>query len=121
IRETDMMAGAVEQLRAVWEAEARPHLGRRVAISVRNSPQPIVGTLDLITENGLLLEDADGHKVGISYRRISAIEVVPAWRRPDEDEARGLGEAGVERALGGTAQERRGSVGVRTASRAGAG
>jgi hypothetical protein len=78
IRETDMMAGAVEQLRAVWEAEARPHLGRRVAISVRNSPQPIVGTLDLITENGLLLEDADGHKVGISYRRISAIEVVPA-------------------------------------------
>ena len=74
IRETDMMAAAVEQLRAVWEAEARPHLGRRVAISVRNAPQPIVGTLSQITENGLLLLNADSQKVGVSYRRISAIE-----------------------------------------------
>jgi hypothetical protein len=74
IRETDMMAAAVEQLRAVWEAEARPHLGRRVAVSVRNAPAPIVGTLSQITENGLLLLDADSQKVGVSYRRISAIE-----------------------------------------------
>jgi hypothetical protein len=74
IRETDMMAAAVEQLRTVWEAEARPHLGRRVAISVRNAPEPIVGTLSQITENGLLLLDADSQKVGVSYRRISAIE-----------------------------------------------
>lgn len=78
IRETDMMPGAVEQLRTVWEAEAQPHLGRRVAISVRNAPEPIVGTLSQITENGLLIVDADSHKVGISYRRISAIEVTPA-------------------------------------------
>lgn len=74
IRETDMMAAAVEQLRAVWEAEARPHLGRRVAISVRNAPDPIVGTLSQITENGLLILDRDSQKVGVSYRRISAIE-----------------------------------------------
>lgn len=74
IRETDMMAAAVEQLRAVWEVEARPHLGRRVAISVRNAREPIVGTLSQITENGLLLLDADSQKVGVSYRRISAIE-----------------------------------------------
>ena len=74
IRETDMMAAAVEQLRAVWEAEARPHLGRRVAVSVRNAPEPIVGTLSQITENGLLILDADSQKVGVSYRRISAIE-----------------------------------------------
>ncbi|HTK92018.1 MAG TPA: hypothetical protein VL948_17420 [Verrucomicrobiae bacterium] len=74
IRETDMMAAAVEQLRAVWELEARPHLGRRVAISVRNAREPIVGTLSQITENGLLLLDAESQKVGVSYRRISAIE-----------------------------------------------
>ena len=78
IRETDMMAGAVEQLRMVWEAEAQPHLGRRVAISVRNAPEPIVGTLAQITENGLLIVDGESHKVGVSYRRISAIEVAPA-------------------------------------------
>lgn len=78
IRETDMMAGAVEQLRMVWETEAQPHLGRRVSISVRNSPEPIVGTLSQITENGLLILDRDSQKVGISYRRISAIEVPPA-------------------------------------------
>lgn len=78
IRETDMMPGAVEQLRTVWEAEARPHLGRRVAISVRNAPEPIVGTLSQITENGLLVVDGDSHKIGVSYRRISAIEVTPA-------------------------------------------
>ena len=74
IRESDMMAGAVEQLRTVWEAEAQPHLGRQVAISVRNAPEPIVGTLSQITENGLLVVDGDSHKIGISYRRISAIE-----------------------------------------------
>jgi hypothetical protein len=74
IRETDMMAAAVEQLRAAWELEARPHLGRRVAVSVRNAREPIVGTLSQITENGLLLLDADSQKVGVSYRRISAIE-----------------------------------------------
>lgn len=78
IRETDMLPGAVEQLRTVWEAEARPHLGRRVAISVRNAPEPIVGTLSQITENGLLVVDGDSHKIGVSYRRISAIEVTPA-------------------------------------------
>ena len=78
IRETDMMPGAVEQLRTVWEAEARPHLGRRVAISVRNAPEPIVGTLSQITENGLLVVDGESHKIGVSYRRISAIEVTPA-------------------------------------------
>jgi hypothetical protein len=78
IRETDMMPGAVEQLRTVWEAEARPHLGRRVAIFVRNAPEPIVGTLSQITENGLLVVDGDSHKIGVSYRRISAIEVTPA-------------------------------------------
>jgi hypothetical protein len=78
IRETDMMAGAVEQLRTVWEAEAQPLLGRRVAISVRNAPEPIVGTLAQITENGLLILDGDSHKVGVSYRRISAIEATPA-------------------------------------------
>ena len=48
-----------------------------MAISVRNAPEPIVGTLAQITENGLLVLDADSHKIGVSYRRISAIEAAP--------------------------------------------
>jgi hypothetical protein len=37
-----------------------------------------VGTLAQITENGLLILDGDSQKVGVSYRRISAIEAASA-------------------------------------------
>jgi len=74
IRESDMLPGAVDQLRTVWQAEAEPLVGRRVSVSVRNAPEPIEGTLSQITADGLLLLDDDGKKTGISYRRISAIE-----------------------------------------------
>jgi len=74
IRESDMLLGAVEGLRAVWRTEAEPYLGQRVLVSVRNSPEPVAGTLSQITDDGLLLLDADGKRVGVSYRRISAVE-----------------------------------------------
>ena len=74
IRESDMLQGTVDQLRAMWQAEAEPLVGRRVSVSVRNAPEPVMGTLSQITGDGLLLLDDDGKKMGISYRRISAIE-----------------------------------------------
>lgn len=63
----------LEQLGTVWRAEAEPHVGRRVLVSVMNSPEPIAGVLTQVTDDGLLL-DQDGRRVGITYRRISAIE-----------------------------------------------
>lgn len=77
IQEFRDVAGAFDQLRDVWKAEAQPHLGRRVVVSVRNSPQPLAGWLAQVTDDGVLLDDG-GRQVGVSYRRISAIE--PAGR-----------------------------------------
>lgn len=70
----------IEQLGTVWRTEAEPHVGRRVLVSVMNAPEPIAGVLTQVTPDGLLL-DQDGRRVGITYRRISAIE---AEREPTE-------------------------------------
>ena len=59
---------------AVSRAKAEPYLGQRVLVSVRNSTLPIAGTVLDVTNDGVLLED-NGREVGVSYRRISAIEV----------------------------------------------
>jgi hypothetical protein len=84
IRESIMMAEALAQLRAVWEAEARPYLGRRVLVSVRNASEPVAGSLSQIAPDGLLLLDDAGRRVGIGYRRISAIDADRvAVARPD--------------------------------------
>jgi hypothetical protein len=74
IRESDMMAAAVAQLRAVWEAEAQPYLGQRVLVSVRNSSEPVIGALSQIAPDGLLLLGDGGKRIGVGYRRISAID-----------------------------------------------
>jgi hypothetical protein len=71
IQEFDQIA---EMLWAVTKARAEPYLARRVLVSVKNSPHPIVGTVLEVTDDGVLLEQ-DGREVGISYRRISGIEV----------------------------------------------
>jgi hypothetical protein len=73
IQEFREIAGTFDHLRTVWKAEAEPHLGRRVVVSVRNSPHPIAGRLEQVTDDGVLLDDA-GRQVGVSYGRISAIE-----------------------------------------------
>ena len=61
----------------VWKAEAETYLGRRVLVSVRNSPHPIAGTLVEVTDEGVLLEDGR-QQVGVSYRRVLAIEPDPS-------------------------------------------
>jgi len=62
-----------EMLWPVLKAEAEPYLGQRVLVSVKNSPRPIAGTVLEVTNDGVLLEE-NGREVGVSYRRISAIE-----------------------------------------------
>ena len=70
IHEFDQIA---ELLWPVTKAKAEPYLGRRVVMSVKNSPHPIAGTVLEVTNDGVLLEQ-NGREVGVSYRRISAIE-----------------------------------------------
>jgi hypothetical protein len=58
---------------ALWQREAKAHLGRRVQISVANSREPLVGTLSEVSDDGLILELPD-EPIAIAYRRITAIE-----------------------------------------------
>jgi len=62
---------------ALWQREAKAHLGRRVQISVANSREPLVGTLSEVSDDGLILELPD-EPIAIAYRRITAIEGVTA-------------------------------------------
>ena len=71
IQEFDQIA---EMLWSVSKAKAEPYLGQRVLVSVRNSTRPIAGTVLEVTNDGVLLEE-NGREVGVSYRRISAIEL----------------------------------------------
>ena len=68
-------AGIFDEVqKTMWQAEAQRHLGRRVLISVKNSTEPIEGSLAQIAEDGVLLEQGD-ERVAISYLRITNIEV----------------------------------------------
>jgi hypothetical protein len=62
---------------ALWQREAKAHLGRRVQISVANSREPLVGTLSEVSDDGLILELPD-EPIAIAYRRITAIEGMAA-------------------------------------------
>lgn len=62
---------------ALWQREAKSHLGRRVQISVSNSREPLVGTLSEVSDDGLILELPD-EPIAIAYRRITAIEGLAA-------------------------------------------
>ena len=75
--------GPIQEFHAVsetlwpgWRVKAEPFLGQRVLVSVNNSSRPIAGTVLEVTTDGVLLEE-DGRQVGVSYRRISAIEADP--------------------------------------------
>jgi hypothetical protein len=74
IQEFGEFADMFEHLTMVWRAEAEPHVGRRVLVSVRNSPQPIEGILVQVTDEGVLVDQGGAH-IAVSYRRMSAIEV----------------------------------------------
>jgi hypothetical protein len=67
-------ASAMSDLDSMWRAEAEPLLGKRVLVAVRNAPDPMKGILAQVTRDGVIL-DQSGIKAGISYTRLSAIEV----------------------------------------------
>ena len=70
-------AGIFDEVqKTMWQAEAQRHLGRAVLISVKNSTEPIKGSLAQIAEDGVLLEQGD-ERVAVSYLRITNIEVDP--------------------------------------------
>jgi hypothetical protein len=62
---------------ALWQREAKAHVGRRVQISVANSREPLVGTLSEVSDDGLILELPD-EPTAIAYRRITSIEGITA-------------------------------------------
>ncbi len=66
--------GGLGDLDSMWKAEAQPLLGKRVLVAVRNAADPIKGTLAQVTNDGVMIDQDDGSKVGISYNRMSAIE-----------------------------------------------
>jgi len=67
-------SGGLGDLDSMWKAEAQPLLGKRVLVAVRNAADPIRGTLAQVTNEGVMIDQEDGSKVGISYSRMSAIE-----------------------------------------------
>src|SRR6266404_3373602 len=68
-------AGIFDEVqKTMWQAEAQRHLGRVVLISVKNSTEPIKGSLAQIADDGVLLEQGD-ERVAVSYLRITNIEV----------------------------------------------
>jgi len=70
-------AGVFDEVqKTMWQAEAQRHLGRAVLISVKNSTEPIKGSLAQIADDGVLLEQGD-ERVAVSYLRITNIEVDP--------------------------------------------
>ena len=70
-------AGIFDEVqKTMWQAEAQRYLGRAVLISVKNSTEPIKGSLAQIADDGVLLEQGD-ERVAVSYLRITNIEVDP--------------------------------------------
>jgi len=59
----------------LWQREARAHVGRNVQITVANS-QELTGRLVEATDDGLLLEQAGGGTIAITYLRVQGIEPV---------------------------------------------
>ena len=66
-----------EILNQMWRAEARPHVGRPVKISLRDVQGAVAGMLVHIAPNSLVLE-VEGRQETIAFNRISAIEPRPA-------------------------------------------
>ena len=66
-----------EILNQMWRAEAWPHVGRPVKISLRDVQGVVAGMLVHIAPNSLVLE-VEGRQETIAFNRISAIEPGPA-------------------------------------------
>ena len=70
IREIVEVARTMDTL---WQREAAAHVGKRVSISVANSREPLVGVISEVSDDGLILDQADGQNA-ISYRRVTGID-----------------------------------------------
>ena len=73
--------GAIEEVQnlnramaALWQGEAEAFKGRRVVISIVNSPRPISGTLVMLSHDGLLIQTDRQDHVPVGYSRIAAID-----------------------------------------------
>ena len=71
IREVDDLSHAMAKL---WMGEAIAYKGRRVSLSVMNTPRPIVGTLVGLTRDGLVIDQEGSGQVAVSYARLSGID-----------------------------------------------
>jgi hypothetical protein len=76
--------GVISELRdsqgtitAMWQSEASAYLGRAVLVHVRNSSDPIAGTLLEVTPDGVLVK-RDGKQVAIGYLRFQGIQLAGA-------------------------------------------
>ena len=70
IREIAEVARTMDGL---WQREAAAHVGKRVSISVANSREPLVGTISEVSDDGLILDQADG-QMAVAYRRVTGID-----------------------------------------------
>ena len=70
IREIAEVARTMDVL---WQREAAAHVGKRVSISVANSKDPLIGVISEVSDDGFILDQADGQN-GIAYRRVTGID-----------------------------------------------
>ena len=70
IREIAEVARTMDVL---WHREATAHVGKRVQISVANARDALIGTITEVSDDGLILEQADG-PMAVAYRRVTAID-----------------------------------------------
>ena len=70
IREIAEVARTMDVL---WQREATAHIGKRVSISVANSRDPLIGTITEVSDDGLILDQADG-QMAVAYRRVTGID-----------------------------------------------
>ena len=70
IREIAEVARTMDVL---WQREAAAHVGKRVSISVANSREPLLGTISEVSDDGLILDQADG-QMAVAYRRVTGID-----------------------------------------------
>jgi hypothetical protein len=70
IREIAEVARTMDSL---WQREAAAHVGKRVSISVANSRDPLIGVISEVSDDGLILDQADGQNA-VAYRRVTGID-----------------------------------------------
>jgi hypothetical protein len=70
IREIAEVARTMDVL---WQREATAHVGKRVSISVANAKDPLVGVISEVSDDGLIIDQADG-QMAVAYRRVTGID-----------------------------------------------